>query len=107
MDSDHLYQQIAETLRRQILSGELKPGDRLPSVRQAAGQWNCTVGTIQRAYQELAQAGLITSRAGQGTRVVDRPPLQGELPRSRAALIHKAEASVLDTLTSGYQLDES
>jgi molybdate-binding protein/DNA-binding transcriptional regulator YhcF (GntR family) len=106
MDSDHLYQQIAETLRRQILSGELKPGDRLPSVRQAAGQWNCTVGTVQRAYQELAQAGLITSRAGQGTRVVDRPPLQGELPLRRAALIHKAEAFLLETLTAGYQLDE-
>lgn len=106
MDSEHLYQQIAETMRRQILTGELKPGDRLPSVREAAEQWSCTVGTIQRAYQELAQAGLITSRAGQGTRVVDRPPLQGELPLRRAALIHKAEAFLLETLTGGYQLDE-
>lgn len=106
MDSDHLYQQIAETLRRQVLTGELKPGDRLPSVREAAEQWNCTVGTVQRAYQELSQAGLITSRAGQGTRVVDHPPLQGELPLRRAALIHKAEAFLLETLTAGYQLDE-
>ena len=106
MDSDHLYQQIAAALHRQILAGELKPGDRLPSVRAAAERWNCTVGTIQRAYQVLAQAGLITSRAGQGTRVVARPPLQGELPLRRAALLHKAEAFLLETLTAGYQLDE-
>ena len=37
---------------------------------------------------------------------VDRPPLQGELPLRRAALIHKAEAFLLETLTAGYQLDE-
>lgn len=106
MDSDHLYQQIAETFRRQILSAELKPGDRLPSVRETAEQWQCTIGTAQRAYQELAQSGLITSRAGQGTRVVEHPPLQGETPLRRAALIHKAEAFLLETLTAGYQLDE-
>ena len=106
MDSDHLYQQIAETLRRQILNAELKPGDRLPSVREIAEQWQCTVGTAQRAYQELAQAGLITSRAGQGTHVVEHPPTQGETPLRRAALIHKAEAFLLETLTSGHQLDE-
>lgn len=106
MDSDHLYQQIAETFRRQILSAELKPGDRLPSVRETAEQWQCTIGTAQRAYQELAQSGLITSRAGQGTRVVEHPPLQGETPLRRAALIHKAEAFLLETLTAGHQLDE-
>lgn len=106
MDESYLYRQVYETIRQEILNGRWKPGDKLPTVRELAEQWNCTIGTIQHAYQELAQAGLITSRAGQGTRVVEQPPMKGELPLRRAALIHKAEAFLLETLTAGYQLDE-
>ena len=66
MDEQHLYRQISETIRQEILGGRLKPGDRLPSVRELAEKWNCTVGTIQHAYRELTEQGLVTSRAGQG-----------------------------------------
>ena len=67
-----LYQQIAASIRHQILTGEYKPGDRLPSVRALCTAWNCTPGTIQRAYAELAREGLLVSRAGRGTPVVTR-----------------------------------
>ncbi len=67
MEETHLYRKIAEEIRQEILRGKLNPGDRLPSVRQMAAQWGCTVGTVQRAYQELALLGLVVSRAGQGT----------------------------------------
>jgi molybdate-binding protein/DNA-binding transcriptional regulator YhcF (GntR family) len=107
MDEPHLYRQISESIRQEILNGRWKAGDRLPSVREMAEQWNCTIGTIQHAYRELAQQGLVTSRAGQGTRVVESPPaLKEATPLRRAMLIHRAEAFLLEVLTGGYSLDE-
>jgi molybdate-binding protein/DNA-binding transcriptional regulator YhcF (GntR family) len=106
MDETHLYRKIAESLRRQILTQKINPGDRLPSVREMSSQWGCTVGTVQRAYQELSRQGLVTMRAGQGTHVVDEVNAQGEKPLRRAALIHRAEAFLLEVLTSGHTLEE-
>ncbi len=106
MEEPRLYRKIAETIRNEILTGELKPGDRLPSVREMAEQWACTVGTVQHAYQELSRLGLVTLRAGQGTRVVEELNLQGEIPLRRAAIIHQAEEFLLESLTAGYNLEE-
>lgn len=106
MDETPLYRQIAEAFRQDILSGRLKPGDRLPAIREVSEQWNCTVGTVQHAYQDLVRQGLVTSRAGQGTRVVERPSLSDDTPLRRATLVHRAEAFLLEVLTGGYTLDE-
>ena len=78
MDSPYLYHQIADKIHRDILTGVLSPGDRLKTIRQMAAEHGCTIVTIQRAYQELANAGLVTRRSGQGTRVVDRLPPRSE-----------------------------
>ena len=102
MEESFLYRQIADAVRKQILQGALKPGERLPSVRAMMSQWNCTIGTAQRAYQELVRQGLVTSRAGQGTRIVDKLPMLNETPLRKAALIHRAEAFLLEVLTAGY-----
>jgi molybdate-binding protein/DNA-binding transcriptional regulator YhcF (GntR family) len=102
MEDDYLYQQISKTIRRQIMNGELKPGDRLPSVRRMTGQWGCTIGTVQHAYQELARQGLVTTRPGQGTRVIASITAQEEAPLRRATLVHRAEAFLLEVLTAGY-----
>jgi molybdate-binding protein/DNA-binding transcriptional regulator YhcF (GntR family) len=106
MDEPHLYRQISETIRREILNGRWKAGDRLPSVREMAERWNCTIGTIQHAYQELSRQGLVTSRAGQGTKVVESLPVLNDTPLRRAMLIHRAEAFLLEVLTGGYRLEE-
>jgi molybdate-binding protein/DNA-binding transcriptional regulator YhcF (GntR family) len=106
MEETYLYRQIAETVRRQIMQDELRPGDRLPSVRDMTRQWGCTVGTVQRAYQELAGQGLVTSRAGQGTHVVGPVTAQDDTPLRRAALVHRAEAFLLEVITAGYSAGE-
>ena len=108
MDEPHLYRQLAEKVRQEILEGVLKPGDRLPPLRELAAQWGCTIGTVQHAYQELAQQGLVTSRAGQGTRVVERPSgsAQSGIPLRRAMLVHRAESFLLEAVTAGYSLEE-
>jgi molybdate-binding protein/DNA-binding transcriptional regulator YhcF (GntR family) len=102
MDEPHLYRKIADSIRQEILTGRLKPGDRLASVREMALEWGCTIGTVQHAYQELAQQGLLVSRSGQGTRVVERPALPDETPLRRANLVHRSETFLLEVLTAGY-----
>ncbi|UCH61034.1 MAG: GntR family transcriptional regulator [Anaerolineales bacterium] len=102
MEGTYLYEQIAEAVRQEILSGQLKPGDRLPTIRQMTRRWDCTAGTVQRAYQELTRQGLVVSRAGQGTRIVEHPPALDETPLRRVTLVHRAEAFLLEVLTSGY-----
>ena len=62
-----------EQLRRQFVdligSGALRPGDRLPPLRQLAADLGLAVGTVARTYRELETAGLVASRRGGGTRV--------------------------------------
>jgi len=106
MDETFLYRKIADAIRMQILRGELHPGDHLLSVRAMSERWGCTLGTIQRAYQELVRHGLVTSRPGQGTRVVDRLPERGEAALQKASLIHRAESFLLEVLTAGYMPEE-
>jgi len=103
-DKSPLYQQIGEAVRQQVLDGALKPGDLLPPVREMAERWGCTPGTVQQAYKELARQGLVVSRPGQGTRIgATLPPApRDRSPLRRAALVHQAEAFLLEVLAAGY-----
>jgi molybdate-binding protein/DNA-binding transcriptional regulator YhcF (GntR family) len=106
-DRTPLYLQIAESIRQEIVYGALQPGDSLPSLRAMAERWRCTVGTVQRAYAELARDGLVTSRFGQGTRVAAAAPAAGQAaPLRHAALVNQAERFLLDTLAAGYDAGE-
>lgn len=102
MDTPALYHQIAESVRQQVLDGKLQPNDRLPPVREMAKRWGCTQGTVQRAYHELAQEGLVVSRRGQGTRVGTSLPIEEDPTLRRATLLNRAESFLLESLTSGY-----
>jgi putative molybdopterin biosynthesis protein len=106
MESPHLYQQIAESIRQEILAGALKPGSRLPAIRKMTEQWQCNTGTILRAYQELARMGLVFSRVGQGTKVADQLPEQNQTPLRRATLFNRTESFLLEIMTAGYSPDE-
>lgn len=69
-------------------------------------QWQCNIGTILHAYQELARLGLVVSHAGKGTKVVDHLPEQDPTPLRRATLFNRTEAFLLETMTAGYTPDE-
>lgn len=100
--SAHLYQEIAEAIRRQIAEGDLAPGERLPPMRVLAQQWGCTPGTVSRAYALLTADGLVSGHRGGGTRVAGQA-LAGERPFLQwAAFIHHAEQFLLDGLALGY-----
>ncbi|MCC6900128.1 MAG: FadR family transcriptional regulator [Polyangiaceae bacterium] len=58
-------------LRRQILSGALSPGERLPGERELAAKYNTNRNTLREAVRRLEQARLVTVRHGQGVTVAD------------------------------------
>ncbi|HEY46359.1 MAG TPA: GntR family transcriptional regulator [Anaerolineae bacterium] len=101
-----IYQRIAESVRQDILTRDLHAGDMLPSVRDMADRWGCTPGTVQRAYGELTQQGLVVSRPGQGTRVMTEVQKEEDISLRRVALIHQAEAFLLEVLTAGHSPTE-
>ena len=65
-DAKPIYTQIVESIRAQIAAGVLQPGDKLPSVRELAAQRSINPNTIQRAYRELEQQGVIATLPGKG-----------------------------------------
>lgn len=67
-----IYGQIKEQIIIQILSGELQENEMLPSLRQLAKDLKISVLTTTRAYNELEEAGYITSRPGKGFFVMSR-----------------------------------
>lgn len=79
------YQQIAEELRRRIISGELAPGDHLPSGREIARQWNCAYATAAKVLTTLRKEGLADSYPGHATIVSGRQHHRHLGDRYRAA----------------------
>lgn len=61
-----IYQQIYDQLKNAILSGELREGDMLPSIRALAKDLRISVITTKRAYEELERGGYIYTAAGKG-----------------------------------------
>ncbi|TXS90753.1 PLP-dependent aminotransferase family protein [Parahaliea maris] len=64
-----LYRQLADVLAERIGSGELAPGERLPTHRALADAVGVTIGTVTRAYAEAERRGLVEARVGAGTYV--------------------------------------
>ena len=80
-----LYEQIAHELRVAIASGELAPGDGLPSVRRLASGLRINPATVVQAYRELESDGMVEMRQGAGTYVSDLGAARRARERASAA----------------------
>lgn len=69
--SKGIFEQIADTLAHRILDGSLKAGDRVPSVRDLAEEFEVNRNTLLRTYALLNDAGIIDNRRGVGFFVSD------------------------------------
>lgn len=67
-----IYEQIIARIQEAAATGELRPGDRLPTVRQLADQLDIAPGTVARAYSALERLGVVVTEGTRGTRVADR-----------------------------------
>jgi GntR family transcriptional regulator len=78
------YQQIVEQVRHALLSGVLRPGDRLPTVKDVVGSLAINPNTVLKAYRDLEREGLVQGKQGVGTFVTRRP--DGPPPSEQALL---------------------
>ena len=69
-----IYEQITAQIKSSILTGELRPGDALPSLRLLAKELRISVISTKRAYEELEREGFIESVAGKGSFVAQQNP---------------------------------
>jgi GntR family transcriptional regulator len=68
-----IYMQIVEQIEGLLLTGDLTPGDQLPTVRQLASELAVNFNTVARSYRLLDESGLISTQQGRGTYILDRP----------------------------------
>lgn len=74
-----IYMQIVEGIFKQIVRGEIKPGEKLPSVREMAIQSGVNPNTIQRSYSEMERMGIVETRRGQGSFIKEQEEIVMEL----------------------------
>ena len=67
-----IYEQIVVQIQEGVATGALRPGKRLPTVRQLADRLEIAPGTVARAYAELERRGVVVTEGARGTRVADR-----------------------------------
>ncbi|MFE0071412.1 GntR family transcriptional regulator [Nonomuraea sp. NPDC059023] len=79
------YRHIAAEIRARIVNGRLRPGDRVPSIREIAQRWGVAVATATRVMATLRDDGLVETRVGAGTVVSGRTGLKRQ-PGPRQAL---------------------
>ena len=96
-----IYIQLVQQAKRALRLGVLRPGDRLPTVREVVAALAINPNTVLKAYRELEREGLVRSRPGQGT-FVERVPDDGSLAdhtalrRDLERWLHRARKAGLD-----------
>jgi GntR family transcriptional regulator len=98
-----IYTQIVEQVKQQLVSGMLKPGDQLPTVRALALELRVNFNTVARAYRLLDEAGIISTQQGRGTFILEVPPPERTDKLRRQAL----EALTRDYLVEAQRLGSS
>lgn len=65
--SKPIYEQITSQIKQMIMTGELKPGESIPSMRSLAKSLHISVITVQKAYEDLQRDGFIETTIGRGS----------------------------------------
>ena len=82
-DGPPIYQQIVEQVRFRIVSGQLRSGDELPTIRGLAEDLRVNPNTVARAYRELEHESLVEKRRTTGTFVAELPKRLGIAQRRK------------------------
>lgn len=104
-DGVPIYVQIVDQVRHALEVGGLRPGERLPTVRQLASELTIAPNTIVKAYNELQRMGLVESRPGVGT-VVAQGVEEIDRERRVEAIFGRLRVLVRDAAALGISEDE-
>ena len=94
-----IYAQVTDGFKEQISAGILRPGDRLPSVRELAASLAINPNTIQRAYRQLEALGWIATVPGKGCFVSGLPEYA---PEEQKELLHAFDEAALALVQRGF-----
>ena len=112
VSGEPIYEQIKNQIRRAVMSGELEAGEALPSLRKLAKELRVSVLTVTRAYNELADEGVVQNLQGKGTFVMDkgnelmRRQLETQVRENLAEAIHAAKAADIALSELGRMLED-
>jgi GntR family transcriptional regulator len=81
-----VYRQIITQIENAVLSGRLKTGDKLPTIRALAVELKINPNTIAKAYNELEIRGILSTQAGSGTYISEKHPVPDEDEHSKKVL---------------------
>ena len=101
-----IYEQIERQIKDMIVSGTLKEGEMLPSIRTLAADSKISVITVKKAYEDLEQEGMIYSVPGKGF-YVDNPDLMYMKEKQTVGLEEKLTEWVKTAKASGMTKDEA
>ncbi|MFZ0212705.1 MAG: GntR family transcriptional regulator [Candidatus Acidiferrales bacterium] len=95
------YEQIVSELRAVLVTGELEPGDALPTVRQLAADLGVHHNTVAQAYRILAEEEWLDLRRGRGARVVSRSPRARPTPKMHRAFVLQLKRLLANAAAEG------
>jgi GntR family transcriptional regulator len=93
-----VFEQVAAEIRRAILDGEARPGERLPPAKDLAAELGVNTNTVLRSLRLLRDEGLLEFRRGRGVTVAGTP--------ERTAVLQQARTLVEVARRYGYRRDE-
>jgi GntR family transcriptional regulator len=97
-DPTLVFEQVAAEIRRAILDGEARPGERLPPAKDLAAELGVNTNTVLRALRLLRDEGLLEFRRGRGVTVAGTP--------ERTAVLEKARELIVVGRRHGYRREE-
>lgn len=100
-----LYEQIENSIKNEILNGNLKSGEMLPSIRMLAKDLKVSIITTKRAYEELEKEGFIETVVGKGT-FVSGANSERLKEAAMAEMESRMEEVIVNAKSLGLSLDE-
>jgi GntR family transcriptional regulator len=101
-DPTPLYAQLDRAIRVAIATGKMKPGERLPTVRQLAVDLRINANTVARVYLLLEREGIVETKRGVGTFISDAVPAQTHAPHRERQLQSVIDRFLTEAATLGY-----
>jgi GntR family transcriptional regulator len=101
-----IYQQIAEAIRGEILSGALSEGDRVMSTTQYATTYRINPATAAKAFAQLVEEGILRKQRGLGMYVTDGAPERLRAQRREAFFTERLDPVLTEAQVLGITRDE-
>ena|SRR5438128_3851690 len=98
-----LYAQLEREIRIGIATGSIRPGDRLPTVRQLAVELRINANTVARVYLGLEREGVLVTKRGVGTFVAEAVPPKTQAPYRERQLRKAIDRLITDATSLGFK----